>query len=316
VPSIFSLALVLLVSYGAARAADPVDPSADVIVLRRCLVDYEKTATLASMLNGVLKECLVEPGDRVKAGQVIGRLRDEDVRAELKLRETEAGSDIEIRVGMAKKAQADHKARRTASLVRRDAAPAEEYTLHRMEAELAALETEQAKHRHSLSQIQLELARAHLREREFTSPHDGTVIQVLKRPGETVAPRDPVFRVVDVDNLLVTGMADVTDAWRLRIGQPVRIVPDVGGAELAIEREVFSGRIAFVDTHVDPTTLTCKVTAKIGNRRGMLRAGLEARMEISPEPARSETAVSRKPLAGPPAQAPARRPTALTGGAP
>ena len=44
-------------------------------------------------LFGILKECLVEPGDQVKAGQVLGRLEDEDARAELQLREMEANSD-------------------------------------------------------------------------------------------------------------------------------------------------------------------------------------------------------------------------------
>jgi len=50
--------------------------------------------------------------------------------------------------------------------------------------------------------------------------------------------------------------------------------------DLPLEREVFSGRISFIDTRVDPLSQTCKVLAKCENRNRLLRAGLEARMEI------------------------------------
>lgn len=288
------------------RPAIASDPSADVLVVRRCLVDYERIATLSSTQNEVLDECLVEPGDRVKAGQLLGRLRDEDVRAEIALKEAEAGSDVDVRLNQAKHAQAQHKARRTASLLSRNAASAEEYNIHRMEAEAAGLEVEHARHRKSLAQIQLKIARAHLRAREFVSPIDGVVVAVLKRQGEAVTPQNPVFKVVDVDRLQVTGQVDVTDSWRLRIGQPVRIVPEVGGADLAIEREVFRGRIVFVDTSVDPMTQTCKVVARIENRGLILRGGIEARMEIDPSDREEVTAAH--PPAGRP-QPSVNRPT-------
>jgi hypothetical protein len=60
----------------------------------------------------------------------------------------------------------------------------------------------------------------------------------------------------------------------------VRIIPEIAGADLAVEREVFTGRIFFIDTRVDPLSQTCKVLVKCANRDRLLRAGLEARMEI------------------------------------
>ena len=154
---------------------------------------------VSSTIFGLLKECLVEPGARVKAGQVLGRLQDDDVLSEVRLREAEAASDVEVRLAEAQSDQAVNKMKRTASLVLRNAASQEEYHVHRLEAAAAALEVEQAKHRHRLAEIQLEHARAVLQTRELVSPHDGVVVAVARRKGETVAPRDPVFQVVDTD---------------------------------------------------------------------------------------------------------------------
>src|SRR6266446_1759171 len=151
------------------------DASDDVVVLRRCTVSYVRTAVLGPSIYGVLQERLVEPGDRVREGQLLGRLRDDDVRAELRLRELEAASDVDIRLSEAKKAQAANKLSRSAALLKRNVLSAEEYQLHRLEAEAAILETERARHEHELAQLQLRQAQAVVRSREFVSPHEGVV---------------------------------------------------------------------------------------------------------------------------------------------
>jgi RND family efflux transporter MFP subunit len=281
------VAIVVASSGGRAGAEGQSD---EVIVLRRCVVDYERATGVGVGMNGVLQECLVAPGDRIEAGQALGRLRDEDVRMECQLRELDAGSDIAVRLSTAKEAQARSKLIRTAVLLRRNAVSQEEYNLHRLEVEAAALEVEQARIRHQAAQIQLSLAQAQVQARTFRSPHEGVVVAVLKHRGEPVASNETVFRIVDSRHLDIVGQVDVTDVWRLRVGQPVRVVPEIAGADLPVEREVFSGRLAFVDTHIDPITRTCKVVAKVENRGELLRAGLEARMEIDREAARDGVA--------------------------
>jgi membrane fusion protein (multidrug efflux system) len=263
------------------EASDPVDVrSEQLIVLRRCFIDHERITTLGPSSFGVLKECFVEPGAQVKEGQVLGRLEDDDARADVELREIEAGSDVDIRLSENKNALAQSRLKRTTALLKRSAVSREEYTQHRLEAEATALDVENARLRHQLAEAQLRRAKAQLRGRDFVAPHDGVVTEVLRRPNEPVAPNAPVFRIVDVDHLLITGQVDVTDVWRLQTGQPVKIIPEVAGADLPVEREVFDGRLTFIDTHVDPLSQTCKVLAKFENRNRVLRTGLEARLEI------------------------------------
>jgi RND family efflux transporter MFP subunit len=227
-----------------------------------------------------LKECSVEPGSQVKAGQVLGRLIDADARAELELRELEANSDIDTRLSENKAALAEVKMKSATSLLQRNAMNRVEYTQQRLETEAANLEIENAKRRRKVAQAMARQANAALNLREFVSPHAGVVTAVYKRRGEQVGPNIPLFRVVDVDHLVITGQVDVVDVWRLQVGQAARVVPDIAGANLAVEREVFQARIVFIDTHIDPLSQSCKVLAKCDNRDRLLRAGLEARMEI------------------------------------
>jgi RND family efflux transporter MFP subunit len=265
---------------GSLAAAD--DPSAGVIALRKCAIEYERMSAVGAPFYSILQDCLAVPGDQVEAGQLLGRLQDEDARAELRLRELEAASDVEIRLSAAKEAEARSKLARTATLVRRNAASQEEYNLHRLEAESAALQVEQAKQKRELARVNLRRAQAMVRARALVSPHEGIVVAVLKHRGEPVGANEVIFRVVDPRTLNVVGQADVAEVGRLRVGLPVRVVPEVAGADLDVEREVFHGRITFIDTHIDPLTRTCKVSAQVENRSGLLRAGLETRMEIDP----------------------------------
>src|SRR5512135_3379894 len=60
-----------------------------VIPLQKCTIDYEHSTLVGPYQNqygGRIQECLVRPGDRVKGGQVLGRLFDQDALAELESR--------------------------------------------------------------------------------------------------------------------------------------------------------------------------------------------------------------------------------------
>jgi RND family efflux transporter MFP subunit len=277
------LCLVLLIGCLARMgAAGPPAPGSEVIVLRRCSLEYERSSKLGASQAGVLRERLVREGDRVKAGQVLGRLDDRDLRAELAVRTEEAESDVIIRLAEAKTAHAKEKLRTSGALSRGGVVESESVRLHKLQVTTAELAIAEARHRRRLAELQREHTRALLQAREIVSPFDGVVTALYKAPGESVNLNEPVFRVVTVDRLRVTGYLDVTDAWGARAGRSVRVWAEVGGVRLPIAREVFTGRVVFVDAEVDEKTQTCKVIAEVSNRDGLLRAGLHARMEIHP----------------------------------
>ena len=256
-------------------------PRATDILLKRCTLEYKKTSLLGANQFGVLEECRVVPGDRVKAGQVLGHLRDEEFRAELEARATQAASDIAIRVAQARHKLALSQLERTQKLINRNFASVEELSIRTQEEEAERLSIEEARHNKKLAELQRKQSEATIRSREIRSPHDGVVVEVLKVPGQSVSIADPILRVVDPSELRVTGYLDVTDAWRVRPGQAVKIWADISGAELEIEKEAFTGQVEYVDLLISPESRTCKVTAIVPNREERLRSGLEARMEIN-----------------------------------
>jgi multidrug resistance efflux pump len=156
----------------------------------------------------------------------------------------------------------------------------EELDTHRLDAQVAELEIESARRRLHLARLARHQVEAMLHSREFNTPLAGMVVAVLKNKGESAEPNAPVFRVVDPESIRVTGSLDVGDAWLVRAGQEVRVTAEIAGAELPVEQEVFTGRIEYVDPEFAPDNQTCKVVAIVANRDNLLRAGLEARMEI------------------------------------
>ena len=255
-------------------------PTTDIL-LKRCTLEYKKTSLLGANQMGVLEECRVAPGDKVKACQVLGHLRDEEFRAELEARATQAASDIAIRVAEARHKLALSQLERTQKLINRNYSSVEELSIKTQEEEAERLSIEGARQNKRLAELQRKQSEAMIRSREIRSPHDGVVVEVLKVPGQSVSIADPILRVVDPSELRVTGYLDVTDAWRVRPGQAVKIWADISGAELEIEKEAFTGQVEYVDILISPESRTCKVTAIVPNRAERLRSGLEARMEIN-----------------------------------
>ena len=288
VPTTVALGLALTVAT-TGRGGDSPDHASTLVVLKGCEIEFERAAVLGAGVSGLMKECLVRPGDRVKAGQVLGRVRDEDAKAELELKEAQARSDIEVRLNRARQAQAVNKLKRSALLHQTRAVSSEELEADRLGAETARLAVEEAEQKRKITDLERQQAEALLRSREFTSPHDGVIVAVKKAPGESILMGEPVFRVVNTEKLRVTGALDVTDAWRVKPGQVVRLLSEIPGAELNVEREVFEGRVVFVDAEIDKELGVCKVVAEVDNRDNLLRAGLFGRLEIiplnDPEPA-------------------------------
>lgn len=252
-----------------------------VIPLRRCTIEYSRSTLVGSNQYGLIRECLVRPGDRVKGGQVLGRLFDQDALAELESRTVALeGSQTTILRGEETLEVERTKLRRAGALYDRKALSIQDLQLQQLAVKTAELGLRAAIEGRRMAEAQLHAAKAMVAAREIVSPHDGIVVEIYKKAGEAITVSIPIFRVVAVDRMRVTGYLDAGDAWRVRRGQAARITPELEGGDLPIEREAFAGEITFVDSEIDPKTQTCRVFAEVENRGGLLRSGLECCMEI------------------------------------
>jgi len=281
-PVILGLRLLAPVILGVSAIADETPSPTAVILLQKCSIEYDRATPVGVNYNvGLIQECLVRPGDRVKAGQVLGRLFNKDVLAEMELRATALeSSEIAIHQHEATLEVARAKLRRAEALISRNALSTQDFQIQQLEVKNADLELKAAIKGRRTAESQLQLSKALVAAREITSPHDGVVVEIYKNTGEAITAGSPIFKVVKVDRMRVTGYLDVSDAWHVRPKQTVRVMPEHEGVDLPIEREVFEGQITFVDIEIDPKTRTCRVFAEVENRGDLLRSGLDCRMEI------------------------------------
>ncbi|WP_422931546.1 efflux RND transporter periplasmic adaptor subunit [Singulisphaera sp. PoT] len=280
-------------------AGEPPKPGQPIILVKRCSVEYKLSSRLGPSTIGVLQDCLVRPGDKVKAGQALGHLFNHDARIDYERWSMEADSMVDIELSKAKLAEVMSRSRAAEELRKRKFVSDEDMNRLRLEVTAATKEVEGAIHRQRLAKIQKQQAEAVLLSREIVSPFDGVVVFVGKSVGEPILATESFIRVVNTENLSIIGHLDITDAWRVTPGQRVRVMPDVQGADLAVEQEVFDGRITFVDSEIDPRLRTCKVIAEVENRSGLLRAGIDAHMEILPKYLDAQSATSGRAQGAP-----------------
>ena len=112
---------------------------------------------------------------------------------------------------------------------------------------------------------------------QLCAPNSGTVIEKLAVEGQYVKEGEPIYRLADLSTVWLMLRLFPEDAAAIRYGQKVE-------AEVqSLPGRRFTGRVAFIDPKVDPTTRTVGVRVVVPNEEGLLRAGdyAKAAIEVS-----------------------------------
>lgn len=271
-------------SNSTALAQRPFESSRQAIGPMKCRIQLQDHVTLASGQLGILKEVLPEEGDRIEEGDIVAQLIDDVARAALERAEKEASNDVEIRYAIKAAEVANAEYAKAVDANRRvpGAVPEIEVQRLKLAAERSRLQIEQAQHRFLVARLTAKEAEAALRMFAVTTPFNGTVTRVYKSKGEAVRQGDPILELVNTDKVRVEGYLTTTDMHRVERDDYVSVRLDIPDIDLDIEREVFEGRIVFVDPQVQPVTGQVRVWAEVENRRNILRSGLTALMVVEP----------------------------------
>lgn len=180
----------------------------------------QQKAAIASKATGRLVYLGVVEGDAVSKGQVIARLEDDDVRAQL------AAAKANLRVNEAELKEAENNYGRQQNLF-------EDGLIAEMELEAA-----EARYRRVLASIDLSEARIKeaevvLENTRIRAPFDGTVLTKNADVGEVVAPlgagsntRAAVVTIADMNSLQVEADVAESNIEKIQIGQPAKIALD------------------------------------------------------------------------------------------
>lgn len=200
---------------------------------------------LSFNLGAQVSERLVEEGQRVAAGQVLMRLRQDELQA--RVREVEArleglGNQRQQRCLQADLEHRDHQ--RLARLQERQLVAADRVDQSATRARLSALACSAAAMAIRETEANLALQRALLDQATLRAPFAGIIAEINGEVGEFVTPSPPgiptppAVDLIDDSCLYVEAPIDEVDAARVKPGMPVRISLD------AFRGEHFAGEVS------------------------------------------------------------------------
>ncbi len=203
---------------------------------------------LTSNVTEFAEDILFDDGDEVEAGQVLVRMRDDGLRAELK----------------AAKATFDERQAafiRAKELVERQAVSSA--TLQEREAALRQIEG------------QIEEIESRIRDRTLTAPFSGILGIRRISPGALITAGEPLTTLDDLSSIRVEFEAPSVFLSALRSGMELEATSD------AFPGETFRGTLTHIDTRIDPVTRTLQARAMFPNEDGRLRPGLLMRVSLT-----------------------------------
>lgn len=224
-----------------AQLADPTAFVPRYVAMARGLVDVEGgIIKLAASRDGIIRQVLVEEGDRVEAGQVLAV--QEDRRARLSLRVAEAECE-EVRAKLAlleiRLAAAEREQRRIEPLAAKGAAA--QRALHERADRVRFLGAEI-----SVTEAQLRTAEARksaaafeVEQRTIRAPVDGWIVRRMARPGDGASTLNvtTLFWFVPDTPRIVRAEVEEQFVGGLKVGMTAEIVPE------ADESKVFRGKV-------------------------------------------------------------------------
>jgi RND family efflux transporter MFP subunit len=227
---------------------------------------------------------LVE-GQKIEKGQVLGKLDDRLVRANLgKLKTSQEETEqqkIQSQLAV-KSAQIDFD-----NLLTFQTKPSTTSVLpgvNKTQLDKAEIALNNAKSKQTETEAKLEGIKDELKALEeqldlfvLKSPITGRLGSIQVVPGQTLAIGATVAEVVDLDDVDVLCFVPPSTASKLALGQPVRLATDA-------EDEKGSGKIEFISVQAQPDTGMFAVKSRFPNGKLQLRSGSVVRIEALTKP--------------------------------
>jgi len=208
-------------------------------------------ARLAPNSGGQIAKLPVKKGDRVRAGQVLLEIWNEDIRAQLTLAERDTvaahahADEACVAASVSKRESA-----RLASLMARSLVAIDTAEKAKGEADSREAGCRAATQNIKVAEARIDQARAAMDRTLLRAPFDGIVAEINGEIGEFVTPSPvgiptpPAVDVVDTSCIYVTAPIDEVDAPRIREGMPARVSLD------AFRDRIFTARVRRVAPYV------------------------------------------------------------------
>ena len=225
----------------------------------------ERAATVRAELGGSMIQVLVDEGEAVRTGTLLGRI---DARTLADTRQSVASA---VRSAESQLAVAQREADRTQQLVVAGALAQRDLDIAR--SNVTAAEAQLADTRARLASAETSLDDAVIR-----APIGGVVSSRAVNAGDVVSPGTELFTIIDPSSMRLEATVASDDLRALRVGASVQF--RVRGYD-----EAFEGRIVRIAPQADAATRQVPIFVAIPNSGGRLVAGLFAEGRVVTETA-------------------------------
>ena len=246
--------------------------------LYNAAVQADKFARVKGSIGGEVKKIPVERGDRVKGGDLIIKLKDDEASARLQL------AEANLVAGMATLNQAR---------IRRDASQKNLERINKLRDSGLVPEAnfDQAKTEADLVQKSIDITEADIDQLKASirmarsvydatfirAPFDGSVADIFVQEGESVIPGAPVYEIYDDGSLYVMARFDEMDASKLSTGLDARVTYDT------MQGKYLKGAVEWISDVVNVDIKSGKgVDVKITllEREANIRIGMSVEVEV------------------------------------
>ena len=210
-------------------------------------LEAENEADVVAKISGVIKQVLVEEGDRVNSGQALAILDEEQYRLEV----TRAEANL---------ARLENDFNRNKEMFERNLISAEAFERVKFE-----MESQKAT---------LELARLSVEYSTIRATISGVISARMIKTGNMVTTNQALFSITDMDPLQAIIFVPEHEMSKIRVGQTTLLQID------AIPGTEFTGRVERISPIVDRTTGTFKVTVYVNDVSNRLKPGMFSRVRI------------------------------------
>lgn len=224
-------------------------------------LEPDKEVVVSSEVEGVIREMLVDEGDRVSRGMVLARVSDTDYL--LGVRAAEA---------VWKQARANLENART--VFSRMEALYQEKVVSKQEYDNAVTRLDVAGQDADRASAALSLSRERFAKTVIRSPMDGAVNTKTATAGDFIGAGRPLMRVISIDPAKLGFSVAEKDIGALKSGQEVVFVVD------PYPSREFSGTLTTIYPSLDERSRTLKAEASVPNRTGELKPGIFARVRV------------------------------------
>jgi len=221
-----------------------------------------RESMLSLPVPGMIKQILVERGQRVNKGQVLLRLDQVGFRLGV---EQARAAVAAARVGFA---SLETQMKRFDRLLANKAVPRANYDKIKAQYDGAAAQL-------AMAEAGLKQAEKALRDSELRAPYQGEITMILKEIGEYAPAMPPtmLMKIVDSSTLVVQTFLPESESPFVAVGR---------SAEVHIDSADYSGpaRVSFVSPRLEPGSQTFEVRLELDNPGTRIKAGAFCRVRL------------------------------------